>query len=132
MLSTFEQFLRGREAASTAFVEGDAEPLLAMSVDDDPATIFPPSGAIVSSAAAVNGGNVKGAGMFDAGAENRFEILHSDSNGSLGYWTGIQHSRLRMKGKDEPVEMKLRVTELFRCVDDEWKLFHRHADRIEG
>lgn len=127
-MPTFNEFLIAREVASTDFVEGDAAPLLAMSVDEDPATIFPPTGAVVVGAAAVNGGNQQGALTFSAGAENRFDILHSGQSGTLGYWTGLQRSVVRMKGRDEPVAMNLRVTELFRLVDGEWKLFHRHAD----
>lgn len=129
-MATFDEFLMAREAASTAFVEGDVGPLLALSVTSDPATIFPPTGSLVSGAEAVNGGNEKGATAFAPPAENRFEILHSGSDGALGYWTGIQHSKLTMKDADEPVAMTLRVTELFRKVDGEWQLFHRHADRM--
>lgn len=124
----FDEFMQTREAASTAFVEGDAGPLLAVSVVDDPASIFPPTGTVVQGADAVNSGNQKGAAAFAPGAENGFDILHSGADGNLGYWTGVQRSRVLMKDKDEPVEMNLRVTELFRRVDGEWKLFHRHAD----
>jgi ketosteroid isomerase-like protein len=128
LMSEFDEFMQSREVASTAFVDGDAGPLLAMSAVDDPASIFPPTGAVVHGAEAVNSGNQEGAETFAPGAENRFDVLHSGADRSLGYWTGVQYSRVRMNGKDEPVEMKLRVTELFRRVDGEWKLFHRHAD----
>jgi ketosteroid isomerase-like protein len=131
-MTGFDEFLRSREAASTAFVEGDAAPLLAMSVADDPASIFPPTGAVVDGAEAVNAGNEQGARSFAPGAENRFDVLHSGASGDLGYWTGVQRSRVLMKGSDEPQQMNLRVTELFRRVDGEWKLFHRHADVAKG
>jgi len=36
-----------------------------------------------------------------------------------------------LKDKPEPVRMNLRVTELFRFADGQWKLFHRHADMLE-
>ena len=127
-MTEFDEFMRSREAASTAFVGGEAAPLLAMSVTDDPASIFPPTGAIVRGAEAVNSGNHRGAAAFAPGAENEFEVVHSGADGSLGYWTGLQRSRVLMKAKNEPVEMTLRVTELFRRVDGDWKLFHRHAD----
>ena len=127
-MTSFDTFLAARERASTAFVEGDAGPLLALSVDTDPATLYPPSGAVVAGADAVNAGNAAGAGAFAPGAENRFEILHSGSDGDLGYWTGVQRSQVVLTG--ERVTIDLRVTELFRRVGGEWRLFHRHADPL--
>lgn len=130
-MTSFDTFLTVRERASTAFVEGDAGPLLAVSVDTDPATIYPPTGAVVVGADAVNTGNAAGAESFAPGAENRFEVLHAGSDGDLGYWTGVQRSRVLLKDEPEPVTMNLRITELFRRVDGEWKLFHRHADMLQ-
>ncbi|MGB8383388.1 MAG: nuclear transport factor 2 family protein [Dermatophilaceae bacterium] len=130
-MTSFHTFLAARERASTAFVEGDAGPLLAVSVDNDPATIYPPTGAVVVGADKVNAGNAAGAETFAPGAENRFDVLHSGSDGELGYWTGVQRSKVVMKDKPEPVTMNLRITELFRRVDGEWKLFHRHADMLQ-
>ncbi|MGV1009052.1 MAG: YybH family protein [Dermatophilaceae bacterium] len=130
-MTSFDTFLTARERASTAFVEGDAGPLFALSVDTDPATIFPPTGAVVIGADAVNGGNAAGAETFAPGAENRFEILHCGSDGDLGYWTGLQRSTILLKDNPEPVTMNLRITELFRRADGEWKLFHRHADMLQ-
>lgn len=129
-MTDFPTFLAARERASTAFVEGDAGPLLGLSAHTDPATIYPPSGAVVVGAEAVNTGNAAGSAAFGPGAENRFEVLHSGSDGDLGYWTGVQRSRVVLPGGPEPVTMNLRVTELFRRVDGEWRLFHRHADPL--
>lgn len=130
-MTSFDTFLAVRERASTAFVDGDPAPLLALSVNTGPATIYPPTGAVVAGAEAVNTGNAAGSRAFAPGAENRFEVLHSGADGDLGYWTGIQRSTVVLKGQPEPVTMNLRVTELFRRVDGEWKLFHRHADTLQ-
>jgi NAD(P)H-dependent FMN reductase/ketosteroid isomerase-like protein len=128
---SFDDFLRDREEASGAYINGDPDPLLALSTTTDPATFFPPSGDRIVGADAVNAANRKGAQAFDQGSKGRFEILASGAGNSFGWWTGVQHADARMAGKDEPVPMRLRTTEIFRNEGGEWKLIHRHADFID-
>lgn len=128
----FQEFMERRKAASDAFVNGDIAPLHAVSTETSPATIFGPKGDTVQGAAEVNAANAKGAAMFDRGSENAFEVMHQAASGDLAYWVGIQRSIVGMKGKEEPVPMNLRVTEIFRREADGWKLVHRHADRLNA
>lgn len=129
----FTTFLRERERVSTAFVNGDAAALEAVSTRTSPATIFGPKGDVVQGAEQVIEANGKAANAFDRGSTNGFEILHQHSNGDLGYWVGLQRSLVRIKGVEEPVPFNLRVTEIFRREEGGWKLIHRHADRlVEG
>jgi NAD(P)H-dependent FMN reductase/ketosteroid isomerase-like protein len=127
----FDAFLRHREGASNAYINGDAGPVVALSTKSDPATFFPPSGDRVIGAEAVNAANEKGAQAFTQGSTGRFEILASEAGSDFAYWTGIQHAQARMSGKDGPVPMRLRTTEIFRNEGGEWKLVHRHADFIK-
>jgi ketosteroid isomerase-like protein len=129
-VTSFEDFLLERERASTAFVEGDPAPLLALSVITDPATIYPPNGTVVEGAVAVNAGNTAGSSAFTRGASNHFEILHSGTDGDLAYLTGIQRSTVVLKDTHDQIKMDLRLTELYRRIDGEWRLFHRHADTL--
>ncbi len=131
-MSSFKAFMKQREDASNAFVNGEIGPLLDISTQTSPATIFPPNGLCVQSAEEVNAFNTSGARMFDGFSENRFEVMHMAESDGLAYWTGIQRSVVRMKGKPEPVAMDLRITEIFRLEDGEWKLIHRHADPLKG
>ena len=48
----------------------------------------------------------------------------------LAYTTDIETFRVHMEGMDQPVEWKNRVTHIFR-FEDEWRLVHRHANRLE-
>lgn len=130
-LKDFESLMKIRLAASTDFVEGKFEPLEKISVEKPPATIFPPPGFCIQGVNEVNGFNKKGADNFLPGAKNEFEVMHQDADEHLAYWTGIQHSVVSMKGQEKVVVFNLRVTEIFRKENDEWKLMHRHADNLE-
>jgi len=41
-----------------------------------------------------------------------------------------EHWNAKVSGRDELSTFDLRVTNIFRCEDGEWKLVHRHADPI--
>ena len=128
----FEDFLVRREKVSLDYINGRADSLLEMSALQDPATFFPPSGKLVHGARAVNTANRSGAKAFAVGSKGRFEVLQAWSSGELGFWSGVQHAKVMMRGKDRPVAMQLRVTEVFRVDQGRWKLVHRHADMAQS
>ena len=131
-LHDFEQFMKQREEASRAFVNGDIGPLDRISTHVSPATIFGPKGDYIAGAKKVNAANASGAKMFESGSESSFEILQIAANDGIAFWAGIQRSTVRMQGKTKAVPMDLRVTEAFRREDGEWKLVHRHADLLKS
>ena len=128
----FEQFLKQRKAASDDYVNGKFAALEKISALDSPATIFGPKGDCVQGPEQVNAANAKGAGQFKPGGSNTFDVIHHGADGDLAYWVGIQRSVVRMQGHDAPIPMDLRVTEIFRCDGGEWKLVHRHADKLKS
>jgi ketosteroid isomerase-like protein len=128
----FGEFMERRLAASTAFVNGDIDPLDQISTHTSPATIFGPGGDAVQGADEVNAANADGASRFEPGGTNGFEVMHQGADEDLAYWVGIQHSVVRMQGQDEPIPMDLRVTEIFRQEQGTWMLVHRHADRLSS
>lgn len=129
-LHNFEGFLKQREEASRAFVNGDAGPLDRVATHTSPATIFGPMGGYAQGADAVNAANERGAKFFEPGSKSDFEILQMSANDGLAYWAGIQRATVRMHGKTGAIPMDLRVTEVFRREGNEWKLVHRHADPL--
>lgn len=129
-LRDFQRFMKRRLEASTAFVNGEAGPLAALSTQVSPATIFGPRGDCVVGAEQVNAANQRDTKNFAKGSENDFEILHLAARDGLAFWAGVQRSVARLQGRAEPVPMALRVTEVFRREGDEWKLVHRHADPL--
>ena len=128
----FEAFMARRETISTEYINGRPGALLDISTTTDPATFFPPNGDQIRTASQINATNEKGAEAFRDGSSGHFEVLQSASSGDLGFWTGIQHAEVNMKGKAAPISMQLRTTEIFRRENGEWKLVHRHADMLRG
>lgn len=127
----FDDYLRERATASDAFLAGDINPLLSVSATTEPASIFGPSGTVVVGPDAVNAANSEGAAHFAGAERNDLEESHSGSDGALGWWTGVQRSLVTIAGQDQPVPFDLRVTELHRREDGQWRLFHRHADPLK-
>jgi ketosteroid isomerase-like protein len=128
--SDFEQFMKLRKEASDEFINGNFDPLDRISAQTSPATIFGPKGNCAQGADQVNAANAKGAQLFKPGGTNTLEIMHMAVDTDLAYWVGIQRPVVNMRGQDSSVPMTLRVTEIFRRDGAEWKLIHRHADKL--
>ncbi len=126
---SFESFLQQRRQVAAAFVNGDAGPLGEISTTHDPATIFGPNGRAVQGAAHVQEINEVGSHRFHGGTTD-LEVLHCGESDDLAYWTGIQRAKVQMDGQPDATPMALRVTEIYRRENGEWKLVHRHADEL--
>ena len=128
-LSDFKRFLERRELAARAYVCGDAKALNAVVAHSGDVTFFGPQGDVVLGANEVWRSYERDAPVFQRGSETRFEVLQLGASADLAYWVGFQHACVRLNGRDQPLTMKLRVSEVFRRDPEEgWKLVHRHAD----
>jgi NAD(P)H-dependent FMN reductase/ketosteroid isomerase-like protein len=125
----FERFMREREKAALAYVNGDAAPLDTMVTANDPATFFHPKGQRLEGAQAVQQRYDADAKSFAKGGSSRLEVLQKSASGELAFWTGVQEADVVLGGKKTP--MTLRITEIFRFEQGGWKLVHRHGDMPE-
>lgn len=126
----FKEFMKRRQAASDAFLTGNADPLERISAKELPATLFGPKADCIQGASGVDAANAKGAQQFRSSSRNSFEAMHMAAAGDVAYWVGIQRSVVEMRNHEGAMPIDLRVTEIFRREGDEWKLVHRHADKL--
>ena len=129
---SFDGFMTRRAAIALDYVNGETQPLAAIVTQCDPATFFSPKGDHQSGAVAVAQRYLNDAKNFAKPGTSRLEILQSRASGGLAFWTGLQHAQVRLAGKDDPVPMTLRITEVFRQENGEWSLVHRHADMAKN
>ncbi len=129
-MTDFKTFMRtDRDAAALAYCRGDGAPIAAIATDDDPASFFGPDGRVTQGADAIKEAYVKGAQAFGPNGESRLDIVQMAEGGDIAYWSGLQVATVEMDGKRVP--MALRITELYRRGDGDWKLVHRHADKAD-
>lgn len=125
---SFDTFFEARQAAASAYVNGDGAPLDALVARAGEGTFHSPGGDTVNGAGQVSERYLADARSFASGSTTHFEVLQKGADGDLGFWTGFQVAKVRLAGHDAPVAMRIRVTEVFRRVDGAWKMVLRHAD----
>ena len=60
----------------------------------------------------------------------RYDVVAADVVGDVAYTVGFEHTEAAVNG--EPSRYSLRVTQVYRREDGEWKVAHRHADPVEA
>jgi ketosteroid isomerase-like protein len=125
----FHEFIKQREIASRAYVNGDSEPLADVVARVGPTTHFGSGGGYRRGPEEVWSDYVATSQSFEPGGKSSIETLQMGSCDRIGYWVGFQKTLARLRGKAALVPINLRITEIFRREKDGWKLIHRHSDR---
>lgn len=112
-------------AAEDALHDGDARPRLQTWSERAPVTLF---GAWHSARdpAAAREVFVKLAQAFSHAASSDIELIAADVSGDLAYTVHREITSTTVNGK--PRHYVLRVTQVYRREDGDWKVVHRHAD----
>ena len=55
-----------------------------------------------------------------------YELVAADVVGDLAYTVGYEHTRVSVDG--EPRDYRLRVTQVYRREEGQWRVAHRHGD----
>jgi ketosteroid isomerase-like protein len=113
--------------AEVAIHNGDAGPRRAIWSDRDPVTVL---GAWMTGTTSAVADEIFGRleKAFSDCTSYTHEVISADVHGDLAYTVGYEHTAASWQG--EPRTYTLRVTQLYRREDGDWKVFHRHADAL--
>jgi ketosteroid isomerase-like protein len=119
-------FLPRQIAAEEAIHNGDVEPRLALWSRNEPVTLL---GAALSNRGwdEVSQTFRQVASWFSDCTAYEFDLLAADIRGDMAYTVGYEHTAVSVNGV--PTTYTLRVTNVYRREDGDWKIVHRHADR---
>ncbi|HEV8674512.1 MAG TPA: nuclear transport factor 2 family protein [Methylomirabilota bacterium] len=70
--------------------------------------------------------------QFKAGGQVSYEPLTTIVTAELAYTTAIETIQSGLAGVTGPAQWSNRVTHVFRLEAGEWRLVHRHANRLEA
>jgi ketosteroid isomerase-like protein len=119
------------EAAMNTLMSGDASAIKALYSHRDDVTAFFGWGGYEKGWAEVSRRWDWAAAQFQGGGPVRYEHLTAVTAPGLAVTTHVESTRVRLAGTDRPTEWSNRVTHVFRLEDGEWRLVHRHANRLE-
>ncbi|WP_436493597.1 YybH family protein [Actinokineospora sp. HUAS TT18] len=132
MASELDEFLAEmvptQTAAELAMHEGNVEPRLKIWSQNDPVTLF---GALVPLRTGwpeVSQTFRWVASQFADPSDYRFEVVAAGVGGDLAYTIGFEHNTVHFRG--EAATYTLRVTHIYRREDGQWRIVHRHGDRV--
>ena len=117
-------------AAMAKVANGDISAIRALYAHTDDATSFYGWGGYEKGWAAVSK-RWDWAGQQFKGGSVTYENVTTVVSSELAYTTDIETFEARMEGMGEAARWSNRVTHVFRLHDGEWRLLHRHANRLE-
>ncbi len=131
MVTEVEEFLGAtmprQDAALRALLNGDVEPHLAMWTRHDPVTLFGAGVRARTGWSEVSPVFHWLASRFSDPTDYRFDVVSAGVSGDLAYVAGFEHKAVRVEGA--PATDTLRITQVYRRENGEWRIVHRHGDR---
>ena len=110
---------------------GNPEPRMRLWSHSDPVTLLGAFGVAASGWERVSNTFRWVAARFSQGGTFQLEIIAAGVSGDLAYTVGYEHSVASVDGEAARPN-RLRVTHVYRREDGEWKIVHRHGDRLES
>ncbi|WP_033289851.1 nuclear transport factor 2 family protein [Amycolatopsis jejuensis] len=121
-------FRSGLREAEVAIHNGDSAPRRAIWSRGEPVTVF---GAwqTVAGQEGIDRLFKDLAARFSGCESYEQELDAAEVSGDVAYTVSYEHSRVSVDGQLR--QYTLRVTQIYRLEDGEWKVVHRHGDTLE-
>jgi ketosteroid isomerase-like protein len=123
----FIKTLEQETAIQAAMLNGNPGPMISHWADSDDITVFGGWGRTENGHTPVTDAMRWVASRFTGADAVDLEHIVIASSGDLAYTVGFERSHVSVDG-GPPGDMTLRVTHIYRRIDGDWKLVHRHAD----
>lgn len=127
---TDDAFLKALEqepALQAAMLNGDPGPMISYWAHREDITVFGGWGRTEKGHKPVTDAMRWAGSRFTGTDAVDLEHLVIGSSGDLAYTAGFERSHVSVDGGPR-ADMTLRVTHIYRRIDGDWKLIHRHAD----
>jgi ketosteroid isomerase-like protein len=122
----FQEALDGVAAALASMGSGDPQPYIDLWAERDDVTLFGAWGPIEKGHRQLTETFRWVGSRFKAGALVPEQVV-SHISGDLAYTVGFERGEVTVDGGAKR-PMTIRVTHIYRRIEGEWKLVHRHAD----
>lgn len=128
----FDELLVQAKGALRAILNGDPAGYKAIYSEGEDITLGNPFGGFGRGKAAVYEQLERAASYYRDGELVSVETIAKDAGEDLAYSVEIERVRAKVAGQDDPSDVAVRVTCVYRREPDGWKLLHRHADPRVG
>lgn len=126
--SAFEAFLARADKAQLEFQRGNPGPYKALWSHQSDVTLAGGLGGAFEQGWDRVSRRLDWASSQFRNGRNEIQRITSGSSGDLGYLVQAELLTFTSAGRDAPVELRYRVTMIFRREGGEWHIIHRHAD----
>lgn len=113
--------------ALQAFHDGDPGPWRELWSGHEPLSLYPPGRPAAFGREQVVPTFERAAARLSHGSDARLEVHRVEVGGDVGVLVGVEHGVFSVEG-GPPHPQGLRVTLVYRRVDGDWRIVHRHAD----
>ncbi len=128
----FDEVMAEAHAALDSIVKGDPNGYKALFSQQEDITLGNPFGGFARGKDAVYEQLERAASHYRDGEMTSVETVIHSVGPDLAYTVEVERVRAKVGGRDDPSDVAVRVTCIYRREPEGWKLVHRHADpRVE-